>query len=99
MNAFNLGDRVKLSVTFKNTAGTPTDPLLVTFKMVAPDHTAVSYTCTPPPSGAEITRDSTGVFTVYIDTAMKGLHAYRWEGTGTYATVEESEFYVNERRA
>ncbi len=79
-----------LEVTFL-VGTTPTDPATLTLTVRAPDGTSTDYVYL---TDTEIVRDSAGVFHADIPAPLSGPWAWRWEGTGTAAGVDEGVYYV-----
>jgi hypothetical protein len=92
MNAYNVGDLVRLTATFTNTSGVAADPTavscLVKLRYVIGAQTT---TYTYP---ASITKDSTGSYHVDVTPDAEGIWDYRWVGTGTVQAAGESAFNV-----
>jgi hypothetical protein len=92
MNAYNVGDLVRLTATFTS-ADIPADPTAISCIVkrryqLAP---VVSTTYTHP---ATITKDSTGVYHVDVIPDNEGIWDYRWVGTGAVVAAGESAFNV-----
>jgi phytoene dehydrogenase-like protein len=90
VNAYDVGDLIRSSVTFTDFAGTPTDPTTVTFKYITPVGfvTQIVY-----PAGG-ITRDSAGVYHSDVTIAMAGSWWFRWNGTGAIIAATEEPVFV-----
>ena len=95
--AHDIGDLRRLTVTFTNLAGTAADPTTVTFRLVRPDGTVVTYSTADSP--ATITKSSTGVCYTDYAIAVSGRHVYLWSGTGAIVTAEQGEFYARRNEA
>lgn len=89
-NAYDVGDSIRLSCAFTNSAGTAVDPGAVSLKVKVPAGTVATYTYV----GADITRDSAGNYHLDIDLATAGEWSYRWAGTSTNKAATEGEFTV-----
>ena len=92
MNSYDVGDLVRLTATFTNSAGVVTDPTAVTCLLklrYVIGSTATTYTYP-----ANITKDSTGVFHVDVTPTTEGIWDYRWVGTGTVQAAVEGAFNV-----
>jgi hypothetical protein len=85
----HVGDAIKLRNTF-TVDGTKTDPTAVTLQVKDPSGNTDLYTY----SLAEITKDSTGVFSKIISLDEAGWWIYEWAGTGACIAVEGNKFYV-----
>src|SRR3954469_17416489 len=84
-NTYQIGDAVPLEATFRNTAGTLTNPTAVTLTVRAPDGTVT----TPSP-----TNPSTGVFHYDLSVTQPGLWWYTFKGTGAIQAADRNSFYV-----
>lgn len=84
-NAYDRGDLVRLSATFTDAAGAVADPTTVVLRLLAPDGTA---------STPATVKDSVGVYHYDLSITATGYWSYRWEGTGTVQTAEESQLYA-----
>src|SRR4051812_29508852 len=84
-NTYQIGDAVPLEATFRNTAGTLTNPTAVTLTVRAPDGTIT----TPSP-----TNPSTGVFHYDLSVTQPGLWWYTFKGTGAIQAADRKSFYV-----
>lgn len=85
------GMLLRFSVTFKDLAGVPTDPSTVTFTLKGPDGVSTIYTYG---QGAEIVRDSAGVFHTDMLPNSEGEWKWRWQGTGTIAAATEGGMLI-----
>lgn len=94
--SYDIGDTRRLTATFTNLAGTETDPSTVTFKIKLPDGTVTTYVYG---TDAELVRSGAGVYYVDYSITQAGRYSYRFEGTGTVATAENSEFYARRNEA
>ena len=88
MAAFQQGQLVRLSVAF-TVASTATDPTAVTLKIRTPSNSTVTYTYG---TDGALVKDSTGNYHLDYTVAAKGLHIYRWAGTGAVVAAEEGSF-------
>jgi hypothetical protein len=93
MNAYNVGDQIRLEASFTNIAGTPTDPTTVTCivkrRYQLPPVASTTYTYP-----ATITKTGTGEYYVDVTPDNEGIWDYRWVATGTIVAAEESAFNV-----
>jgi hypothetical protein len=85
---YDVGDAIRLSVTFTDIDGDPTDPTNVSFVMVEPDGIETSLSVPP------IVNSSVGVYHVDWMIAKPGPHYWRFIGTGDVAAVETGAFTV-----
>ena len=86
---YMVGQAVRLSAVFSNSAGTAADPTTITCKVRNPAGTIASYTPT---------KDSTGNYhyDVTIASDGNGEWLFRFEGTGAVTAAEESSFWVRD---
>lgn len=89
MQTVDKGDLVRVSATFKNSAGSAVDPGTVRFKFRTPAGAETTYTY---PSSPQLIRDSTGVYHVDIDANLIGRWVFRWESTGVGQAAAEGQF-------
>lgn len=87
---YDIGDRVRITASFVNSAGTPTNPTAVTVTVRKPDGQTVSPTASS---------SVTGTWEADVDPDQHGNWFYRFAGTGALVVAEESQFYVRPRRA
>lgn len=91
VNSYFVGETVRISVTFTDSDGTPTDPDTVTLNIRNPDGDLQPVTYNP----GDIVRDSVGLYRYDIAPAdVGGYWHYRWEGDGTVEAAQEESFYV-----
>lgn len=90
-DAFDKGDLLEVAVTFKNKAGTNTDPTTVRFKHKSPSGTVTIKTH---PTDPEVVKDGTGLYHFDLDLNAIGVWSWRWEGTGTVQSVTEGDVVV-----
>jgi hypothetical protein len=93
-NVYTIGQQVRLTATFKNSAGTATDPTGAVLKYRAPAGTVTTKTY-----GVDtIVKSSTGVY--YFDLALStsGEWWYRWEGSGSIVAADEERILVEGTR-
>lgn len=86
---YDVGDQVRLEVTFAASDGIGTNPSAVVLAILAPDGT--SSTPTPVSSGS-------GVYYHLLTLTQAGRWRYRWTGTGAVIASEEGEIDVRRRR-
>ena len=89
-NTYDIGDQVRLSVAFTNSAGVATDPTTVTITIRKPDQTTSTPTALT---------SATGTWYTDVTLDQTGNWYYRFAGTGALVAAEEGEFYVRVRRA
>lgn len=84
-----VGGSIELVATF-SVDGTLTDPSTISLSIMDPAGAVTTYTY----GAAQITKDSTGVFSKNISLTTEGNWKWRWVGTGTVVAAEEGEVYV-----
>jgi len=88
--SYHIGDTVRLSCTFTNSAGTATDPTTIALTIQDPsaNDTTLTYAL------AQVTREKAGNFyyDLLIDEAL--TWTWRWVGTGAVAQSTQGTFYV-----
>ncbi len=83
---------MQIKGTFEDSSGTVTDPATIAVDVV--DATGVTTTYSY--SGGTVTKVSTGVYTVNLDTTAKpGRWQYRWYSTGTGQAANTGQFLVS----
>lgn len=87
----DIGDRVRISVTWANIAGTATDPTTVTFRAKPPSGTEIDYTYG---TDAELVRSGTGAYYVDLTLTEAGTWLIRWKATGALVAAEEATISV-----
>lgn len=92
MAAYDLGQSVKLSVSFTDAAGSAANPTTVTCTVREPDGTETEYTSATTPA---VSNPSTGTYELVLSPDQSGMWAYRWAGsTGSTTPVDEGQFHV-----
>lgn len=89
-NQYTIGATVKMTATFRNTAGAVTDPTTVTCIVKTPAGVETTYTY----ALTTVDKDSTGIYSKTITTAENGLYQYYFKGTGTVADAARGHFLV-----
>lgn len=89
MDSYDIGDAVRLTGTFRNAAGTLTDPTTVTLKHEDPSGNETSLTY----AGGTVTKSSTGIYYADVTVDESGTWKYKWIGTGTVAQADEGAFW------
>jgi hypothetical protein len=91
MNTYDVGDLVRLTGTFTDLTAALADPTTVTLKTRGPfDATSTVVTL----AGAQVVKDSTGVYHYDFAPTEAGVYSYEWIGTGAVATAEPGSFFV-----
>lgn len=95
MASFYAGDELTVTATFKDDAGTETDPTGATLSYRAADSTADPTEV----DLASMTKDSTGVYHTTIDTTdfAAGAWTVQIVGTGAVAAVNVERFVIEAR--
>lgn len=89
MNAYDVGDQVRVTATFKDLDGDAVDPTTVTVKYQKPGGSVVTV------ASESVTNSATGVyFTDLTIDNSPGVWRYRFEGTGALVAAEGGTFYV-----
>jgi hypothetical protein len=96
MSAYEQGQVVRATGTFKDSAGNLVDPSVVKFRTRTPAAVVTEYTYGV---NGDLVKDSTGVYHFDIVLETAGLWKYRWVSTGIGAAakvvsldVAEAEF-------
>lgn len=89
MSIYDIGDTVRLTAAFADSAGTASDPTTVAITVRLPDQSV---------STLSATRDSTGNYHADLVASQTGNHYYRFTGTGALVVAEEGEFYIRVRK-
>ena len=95
INTYEIGDVVRCSVAFTDSASAALDPDVVTFKVLTPAATTTTYVYG---TDAELVKDSTGNYHVDVDATANGAYIYRFEGTtsaGGNQGANETYFKTN----
>lgn len=92
--AYTLGALVRISCTFTDQNGVPTDPASVSAAIKTPTGTVTNYAYP-----ATIVRDGVGLYHVDVSTtgasvAEAGTWVYRWASTGAGQAAAEGSFAV-----
>ena len=91
-NTYDIGDQVRLSVTFATVAGTSADPTTVTVYVKSPVHTTAYVYGTD----VEVIKATAGNYYIDITPDRAGFYVGRWVGTG--ALIAAEEHYIQVRR-
>jgi hypothetical protein len=90
-NEYDVGDLVRITGTFTNSAGTAVDPTVVRAQYTDPSGNTTSLLYL---TDAALVKASTGVYYVDIDADESGVWLYRFYATGTGQGAEEGYFEV-----
>ena len=89
MNAYDIGDTVRLSVVF-TVASVATDPTTVIARVQTPSGTTVyEYGI-----DAALVKDAVGSYHIDANPSVAGNYIYRFEGTGSASAATEASFTV-----
>lgn len=94
-NIYDIGDLVRITGTFTNSAGVVIDPTTVLFKHKDPsgNKTTLTYGV-----DSAVVRTSTGVYYVDLSVDEVGTWYYRWQSTGTGQSAGETYFIAQVSR-
>lgn len=84
-NEYDVGDRVRVAISFKNDQGNPADPTTVTGKYKDPSGNVTT---------ASVSNPTVGEYHFDIDVDESGEWRYRAEGTGTVVAAGEGRLVV-----
>ena len=91
MSQYDIGDKVRLTATFKNLNNIEADPTAVTLKVRDPSGTETSYAYP-----VAVTRSGLGVYYHDLTFDKSGNWFYRWVGTGDVHTAAEARLRVKD---
>lgn len=91
INTYDLGDLVKVTGTFTDTAGTALDPSTVSFTYKDPAGTSTTLVYGDDDA---VVKSSTGVYYVNINANIAGHWFWRWHSAGTGQAADNGQFYV-----
>lgn len=89
LNEYHVGTAVRMTGTFKNDAGVPTDPSAITLRIEPPTGAVIVKT-----HPADLTRVSAGVYRYDHIVDKAGQWKYRYEGTAPVPATNEEHFWV-----
>jgi len=92
---YDVGDRPRLTITFTDFARQPSDPFAVNCHVRSPSGATVVYTY---PS--DISKSSTGVYTLDLPLLEAGDYKYKWNSTDSFGVPEASDQgYISARHS
>ena len=94
-NTYDVGDLVRVTGTFTNSAGAAADPTAVLFKYKDPSGNKTTLTYG---TDVSVVKSSTGVYYVDVNVDEIGYWYYRWQATGTGQSAGESYFIAQAPR-
>jgi hypothetical protein len=93
-NVYTIGQQVRLTATFRNTADAVTDPTGVVLKYRAPGGTVTTKTY-----GVDaIVKSGIGVYYFDLVLSTAGEWWYHWEGSGAIVAADEERILVEGTR-
>jgi len=93
---YDIGDKVRETVTFKNASSAVADPTAVFCWKETPDGVSTKYTYSA--ATGDIVKVGTGVYYLDITTTGHGGYEVVWKGTGTVVASVEGWFSVRPRQ-
>jgi hypothetical protein len=78
LNAYDIGDCVRLSCTFATCSSTAGDPTTVALTIRDPDGVETEYTY----AAGKVARSTTGSYYKDVTLSTAGTYYYRWVSTG-----------------
>jgi hypothetical protein len=87
-----IGQQVQSAASFKNSAGTATDPTTVTCMVREPDGTETSYVNG---TDVECVKDSTGEYHLIVALNAAGSWKVRWKGVAVVDAAAEHEILAD----
>lgn len=90
--SYQIGDKLRITATFKDSSRVNADPDAVNFRFRKPDETETKYEYG---TDAQIVRLSVGVY--YVDLPLDAAKEwfYRWEAVGNFACAIEKPIQVD----
>lgn len=88
INEYDIGSSVQLSAAFFNNAGILADPTAIALRVKDPTGTVTVYT------GAQVTRQEAGIYSLNLALAHPGRYFYRFEGTGGVLAAADNMLFV-----
>jgi hypothetical protein len=85
MDRYDIGDLVRLTATFTDDQGNPTEPTSVELTTLPPDNEETTH---------EAVADGDGAYHVDLEPDQAGTWGYRWKATGTGQGAEPGQFHV-----
>ena len=91
LNAYNVGDLIRITGNLSTAAGLAVDPSALVVTVQAPNGTKTAYTYNSDPFPV---RAEAGEFYVDYTPTQAGEHYYKFASTGTGQAVDEGAFMV-----
>lgn len=92
MDVINVGNRITLVGTFRNTSRALADPTTVTLRHEDPSGNVTAV------AAGSITRESLGVYTFDLDVDEAGMWYYRFIGDGALIATNPEQFLAEASR-
>lgn len=89
-SVYQVGDLLRLQVSFTDSVGTAVDPTTVALSVINPAGTETEYTY----AGGSVTKSATGTYYYDLTVSSSGRHLYRWLAGGAYVAADEGSFTV-----
>jgi hypothetical protein len=91
MNAYHVGQQVRVWARFTDIDGYAVDPTVITLKYVDPagEVTTLTYE-----TNWAVTREDTGEYYAEFVATRAGTWRYRWESSGALTAAAEGQFQV-----
>lgn len=93
MASFALGQKIRITATFKDENGAEADPSAVYCQIKDEAGTVTSYQYTVDP---EVVKDNTGIYHLDVDLDAVGWWYWRWYSTGNYQAANEGRIRCQE---
>lgn len=93
MNSYDVGDVVRCSGAFTNSAGAAVDPTAVLCKVRKPDGTITAFTHGV---DAALVKAAVGNYYLDVEATAAGIWTYRFYSTGAGQAAGETVFKVRE---
>ena len=95
MATYDIGDIIRVSASFKNSASTLIDPTSasVIYKNPSGSSTSLVYG-----TDAVLEKDATGIYHADVTINQAGRWFIRWSSSGTGQATEESYFDIRSRK-
>lgn len=91
INAYDIGDLVRITGTLTTAAGAPVDPSTLVCNVKAPDATVTTHTYG---TTAFPIKSAAGVYYVDVTPTQVGEYWYQFLSTGTGQAMDEGKFVV-----
>jgi len=91
MEQYFTGQTLRLTATFRDDAGDPTDPTTITFNLRIDEEDIEEYVYG---EDVELVKSGTGVYYIDVSLAASGKYVYQFIGTGTIEQAIEDVFQV-----